>query len=134
VAKYLNITRGSATIALGKLKQKGHITEDANKFFRLNQSGMELVNGVFSKRHILIRFLTEVLHLSPETAEVDACKIEHLISRETGEKLLSFMGFFKSGRKEVIRFKESFKEFTYSCQSARDCQVCETECFYAGKN
>ncbi len=133
VAKYLDITRGSATIALNKLKQRGYIIEDENKFFKLTAIGTDLVNGVFSKRHILEQFLTEVLHLSPENAEIDACKIEHLISHETGEKLLSFMGFFQSGREEVRQFKESFKEFSYHCKSAKNCRVCETECFYTGK-
>jgi DtxR family Mn-dependent transcriptional regulator len=134
VANHLGITRGSVSITLNKLKKKNLIVEDENKFLQLSNNGRELVNSVFSKRHILKRFLAEVLKLSPNIAEIDACKIEHLISRETGEKLMSFMGFFLSERDEVKQFKESFNEFSYECESTLTCQVCETECFYAGKN
>lgn len=133
VAKYLGITRGSVAITLKQLKKKGLIVEDENKFFQLSESGKDMVNAVLSKRHILIKFLTEVIRLSLENAEIDACKIEHLISKEMGEKLLSFMGYFLSNQKEVQEFKKAFSEFTYACESADNCQVCETQCFYSGK-
>ena len=133
IANYLNITRGSVSITMNKLKDKNYICEDDNKFYCLTERGQQLVNSALSKRHIVIRFFTDVLHLSPETAELDACKIEHLLSNETGEKLISFMGYYLSEEPEVRNFRQGYKQFRYQCQSVPNCPVCELNCFFAGK-
>ena len=40
--------------------------------------------------HWHIRFFREVLGVTPQTAEVDACKTEHLLSMETTQKMARF--------------------------------------------
>jgi len=91
ISRYLSLTRGSISITLNKLKGKDYLEEDHNKFYKLTKKGEDFVRAVIDKRYILKKFFIEVLGLPPETAEIDACKIEHLLSEETGEKLLSFM-------------------------------------------
>jgi len=39
----------------------------------------------------MLDFLSNVLEVSPEQAEIDACKTEHLISVETTKKLENFI-------------------------------------------
>jgi DtxR family Mn-dependent transcriptional regulator len=90
VAKHLNITTGSASTNLKSLKAKGLIEEDENRFLALTQQGDLLARAVIDRKHILKRFLIEVLSVTPEQAEVDACKTEHLISSETALKLGRF--------------------------------------------
>ena len=46
IAKRLNITRGSCSISLKTLKQRGLILEDHNKFLSLSDEGMELAELV----------------------------------------------------------------------------------------
>ena len=58
IAKYLEITRGSASKTLHKIKDKGFIVEDSNKFYRLAEKGKGLVNSVLSKRRIAENFFT----------------------------------------------------------------------------
>jgi DtxR family Mn-dependent transcriptional regulator len=91
VAKHLNITTGSASTNLKALKSKGFIDEDDNRFLTLSAEGEAIAKAVLSRKGILERFLTDVLHVEHEQAEIDACKTEHLISNETAEKLASFM-------------------------------------------
>lgn len=132
VAHFLNITRGSVSITLTKLKDKEYICEDENKFYLLTSQGQEIVNSVLSKRHILQRFFTEVLQVPEDIAELDACKIEHLLSNRTGERLICFMGYYLSDETTARNFREDFQKFNYECQSIPDCQVCESKCFFAG--
>lgn len=94
VAKHLNITTGSASTNLKSLKAKGLIVEDENRFLTLSESGEALAKGVVARKQIFERFLTEVLKVSTEQAEIDACKTEHLISAETARKLEKFMREF----------------------------------------
>jgi len=94
VAKYLNITRGSVSVTISKLKSRGFITEDHNRFYRLTSEGLENVELVLSKRSIIRRFFTEVLGLTEDIATIDACKVEHLLSRRSMGKLLCFTDFY----------------------------------------
>jgi len=91
ISRHLNLTRGSISVTLNKLKQKRYLEEDQNKFYRLTEKGELFITAILDKRQILKKFFTEILQLPEEKAEIDACKIEHLLSRETGEKLFAFM-------------------------------------------
>jgi DtxR family Mn-dependent transcriptional regulator len=96
VAKELNITTGSASINLKALKAKKLIEEDENKFLSLSEEGEAIARAVLSRKGLLLDFLTHILHVSPEQAEIDACKTEHLISAETAKKLEDFMRNFNN--------------------------------------
>jgi DtxR family Mn-dependent transcriptional regulator len=90
VAKELNITTGSASINLKSLKGKGLILEDENKFLSLSEEGEAIARAVHLRKNILNEFLVNILKVSPEQAEIDSCKTEHLISAETAKKLQEF--------------------------------------------
>ena len=130
IARYLNISRASVSITVTKLKDKGFVEEDKNRFLHLSDKGKELVNSVLSKRRVVEQFFREVLDLSNIEAEIEACKVEHLLSEPTGKKLISFMGYYLSEQPEVYKFRQGLKNFNYQCASTKDCDVCELECFF----
>ncbi len=109
VANYLDISRSSVSVTLHKLLAKGYIVEDDNKFYQLTSEGKELANDVLNIRGIVKSFFTDVLGLSEDLAEEDACKIEHLLSHETGEKLSKFLDFFLSADTVSKEFRIKFK-------------------------
>lgn len=133
VARYLNLTRGSVSITLHKLKKKNYVVEDENKFLNLTEKGKGIINSVLSTRRVLINFFREVLKLPEDTAEEDACKIEHLISQETGEKLMAFVGYTLSDAIQTKIFRNEFDKFSLSCQSRAECDICELDCFFNEK-
>ena len=91
VAKFLNITTGSASTNLKNLKSKGLIVEDENRFLALSDQGESLAEAVTTRKKVFYEFLVDVLNVDPEQAEIDACKTEHLISGETTQKLQNFI-------------------------------------------
>jgi DtxR family Mn-dependent transcriptional regulator len=91
VARDLNITTGSASINLKSLKAKHLIIEDENKFLSLSEEGETLARAVLMRKKVLNDFLVNVLKVTAEQAEIDACKTEHLISVETATKLQAFI-------------------------------------------
>lgn len=97
VARHLNITTGSASTNLKNLKGKNLVVEDENRFISLTKEGEALVEAVVTRKAILLKFLIEVLKVSPEQAEIDSCKTEHLISAETTSKLQKFVTTFCKG-------------------------------------
>lgn len=96
VARFLDITTGSASTNLKSLKQKGFVVEDENRFVKLSEEGQKLTEAILLRRRILENFFTEVLKVSAHQAEVDACKTEHLFSVETTNKMHEFAKKFKA--------------------------------------
>lgn len=86
VAKHLGITRGSASVTLKALKEKGYATEDDNKFLRLTASGDQIVQTIEANREVLQKFFRNVLAVNHKQAEIDACKLEHLLNSEIGKQ------------------------------------------------
>ena len=134
ISNHLNISRASVSITINKLKEKGFVNEDKNRFLNLSDKGKILVNSVMSKRRVIEQFFKEVLDLPTETAEVESCKIEHLLTESTGKKLISFMGYFLSGQPEVLNFRKGLKGFNYICAQTETCDVCEVDCFFKPGN
>ena len=129
VARHLNITTGSASTNLKNLKAKGLVDEDTNRFLKLSDKGETLVKAVVARRDIFQKFLTELLGVSVDQAEIDACKTEHLLSHETGEKLLRFMQLFGAHFQGGTKVSKGTKsEHTLECQRGENCSVCEDHC------
>lgn len=116
VAKYLNITRGSVSVTMSKLKARGFITEDSNRFYRLTAEGLENVELVLNKRSIIRRFFTDVLGLTEDIATIDACKVEHLLSRRSMGKLLCFTDFYLSDNRDTKKFRNAYNK---TCKGVR---------------
>lgn len=91
VARQLGITRGSVSISLQPLKKGGLVLQDDHRHLRLSPTGQALVDGIRAKRQLLGRLFAEVLGVPPAMAEIDACKIEHLVSDTTAECVRVFL-------------------------------------------
>lgn len=129
VARALNITRGSCSISLKPLKKRGLVTEDENKFLLLSPEGARLAKLVENNDEVVEGFLRDLLGVDPEQAEIDACKIEHLLSLDTSLKLAGFLKFIQTGSAAVKAFQKEFQAFDTECAGdTRKCHVCNTSC------
>ena len=93
VARYLGVSRAAVSLQLRSLHEHGLLESDARGRQYLTGAGRDLVGRVASKRKVLETFLVEVLGVSPEVAEADACKVEHLLSEQTGAALVRWLRF-----------------------------------------
>jgi DtxR family Mn-dependent transcriptional regulator len=91
VAKCLEISPGSCSTTIKSIIKKGLITEDKNKFLSLTDKGTEITEAIKNNSFLLKKFFQEVLKVDEHQAEIDACKMEHLLSLETAEKLKKFL-------------------------------------------
>lgn len=91
VAKKMDITTGSCSLTIKTLKQKGLIIEDQNRFLLLSGEGKSFYKTMESLVSKLRTFFIDILKVDEEQAEEDICNIEHIISKETAEKLTKFI-------------------------------------------
>ncbi len=87
VAEMLEVSRGAASMALAQLKKRGWVTEDPNRFLLLTDEGRRITELVSNNFDVLRRFFEDILGLKKDEALADACKMEHLINTETGERI-----------------------------------------------
>ena len=86
IATELNYSKPSVSVAMKKLRENGLITVDSDGFITLTESGMEIANKMYERHSLLSDWLT-YLGVSKETALEDACRIEHVISEESFERI-----------------------------------------------
>lgn len=128
VAKDLDVTKGSVSVQIKHLKEKGFVTEDQNRFLTLTPLGESVAHEVTYSRGVLIQFIKDVLGLRPELAEVEACKMEHLLSHETSSKLLGFVQLLQSDDPDATKLLRRFKTFQFSCPTLEECNSCVEQC------
>ena len=86
VAEFMGYSKPSVSRAVGLLKQEGYLDTADGGALVLTPAGRELAAGVFERHTVLTRLLRD-MGVSAQTAERDACRIEHVISEETFEKI-----------------------------------------------
>jgi len=108
LSRKLSVTRPSVNRAVGVLKRLGYITQERYSKILLTDAGKRAANSVIMRHSTLKIFLVEILGVSEETAEIDACKMEHTISLETLGKLRGFMNSRKQERdNEILRISDN---------------------------
>jgi len=90
IARHLNVSKPSVNKAMNILKEKGFIRQEAYSGIELTNAGKEMAKMILNRHNTIRTFLEEVLGVSSENAEHDACKIEHIISEETFEKISTY--------------------------------------------
>ncbi len=86
VAAELGFSKPSVSVAMKKLRESGCIRMEENGQIILLPKGEEIAQKI-GERHRLLTTFFVTIGVNPETAEDDACKIEHDLSDETFEKL-----------------------------------------------
>ena len=86
IATEMNVTKPSVSVELGKLQEQGLITVDPEKMIRFPPEGRALAEMTYAK-HRYFRALLLSVGVDSETAEKEACAIEHAISRDTFERI-----------------------------------------------
>lgn len=87
MAHELGYTKPSVSRAVKLLKERGSITVGRGGAINLTEAGLKEAQAIYERHKVITRFFSEVLGVDPDTAEKDACRIEHVISSESFEKI-----------------------------------------------
>jgi DtxR family transcriptional regulator, Mn-dependent transcriptional regulator len=102
IARELGITRGSVSINLRGLKKRELVETDEHHMVKLSAEGEKFVAGLLAKKQALRDFLQEVIGVTETQAEIDSCKIEHLVSEETLERLNDFLEKWRTQERTAV--------------------------------
>lgn len=130
IAEEMGVLRGSVTSALKNLNEKGLINYERYSFITLTSKGASIAKEI-TRRHAIIKdFLVNVLQMKDETAEANACRMEHAMDKAAVERLVrliehiqlcprtdndwiqSFIKYYASGKHDRQQCKKCLDKLT----------------------
>ena len=87
IASGLSVSKPSVSVAMKHLREDGYITMNKDNYIALTDSGMQIARRIYERHKALTQILI-LIGVSPETAQQDACRVEHDISDETFDAIV----------------------------------------------
>lgn len=95
IANELGFKKSSVSVAMKNLREKEHIVVDKSGFINLTPSGREIAEMIYERHEFLSGWLIK-LGVDKHTALEDACKMEHVISRESFDAIKKYVNGTKA--------------------------------------
>lgn len=129
IAEKMGVMRGSVTGALKSLAEKKLINYEPYSFITLTPKGKVLATEIARKHSVIKDFLQNVLLLDYESAEKNACRMEHAMDRAAIERLVQFIEYIQFCPRAGEDWLKAFVNY-YSKQAVdrEDCQRCLASC------
>ncbi len=96
IARDLDYSKPSVSRAMKILTEKGLVYMDGRKFVHLTDEGLAKAQSIAGRHRLFKDMLIEVFGVSEETAEEDACRIEHIVSDETVERIKDKLAAYRN--------------------------------------
>jgi DtxR family Mn-dependent transcriptional regulator len=124
IASRRGVSRSSVSLVLNQLRKKKLIFHEHYSHVTLTQKGRYMAE-ILNNRHQLIKqFLVLVLGLPEEIAETDACKFEHIVSKETIHAIDRFLFTYENCPKDIPAFSEWIQKCRQATTIDKQCDEC----------
>ena len=110
IAAELGYTKPSVSVAMKNLRQKDHIMVSSAGFITLTESGKAIAEAIY-ERHEVISHWLKTLGVDPQIASDDACRMEHVLSKET----------FDAIKEHIRRTCETYSPCEGDCMDKESC-------------
>lgn len=91
VANELDYSKASISRAMSILKDNDYISILETGQIILTPIGLSMANEIYERHRLITQFLINSLGIEQDVADTDACKIEHIISKRTFEKIKEYV-------------------------------------------
>ncbi len=91
VATERGVTVPTARSAIARLRKDGYVRQERYGKILLTELGRSRAESVYRTHSVIFRFLHDILGVDAETADTEACKMEHGLSEKTRARLVEFL-------------------------------------------
>jgi Mn-dependent DtxR family transcriptional regulator len=91
IANELGFKKSSVSVAMKNLRESNYIVVSSAGFITLTDAGRKIAEMIYERHEFLSEWLIR-LGVPKETATEDACRIEHVISKESFEAIKNAVG------------------------------------------
>ena len=124
ISQHRGVTPSSVSTAIRNLQKQNLVDHQKFGYVDLTHEGQELGKRLARRHELLKFFLESVLGVESDSAEKDACLIEHIITSETSSKLLRFIEFIESFPHGSPYWLEQFRQLQVDGKGKIPCQSC----------
>lgn len=124
IANRIGVAMPSVTAALKSLSKSGLVNYDPYQAVTLTRPGHEYAERVSGRHIALRRFLTGVLGMDSESADANACRMEHAVDDALLERLADFAEFIRQCPRAGEDWIGAFVKRCRNHQPAGECQAC----------
>ncbi len=121
ISEMLGVKMPSVTSALKKLSEQELVEHERYGHIKLTPKGDEVARDVIRRHKALTRFFAQALGIDRETAEEDACKIEHVISSLSMDRLAKFVEFIEACPLGGANFPSRYEYYLERGELPQDC-------------
>jgi DtxR family Mn-dependent transcriptional regulator len=119
ISRHLGVEKSSVNSAINKLANLNLLVHEKYGDIQLTRAGEKEARRVLRRHIVLLKFLTEFLGLNKGSAEKEACRIEHVISKETFNRLYKFIRYIEeSPFFNIEKWLTSFEEYIKTGENA----------------
>nr|MBN2278689.1 metal-dependent transcriptional regulator [candidate division Zixibacteria bacterium] len=112
VARERGVTLPTVISAVNKLKEMGLVSQQHYGKIHLEASGIDKAREIYETHKALKSFLTEVLRLPADHSEHEACRMEHVMSGKTINRLVTFMDIMQNCPARNQNVRDNCLDFT----------------------
>ena len=91
IVNELEFSKPSVSVAMKNLRENGYIEMDTEGYITLTDKGRAIAETIYERHTLISRWLI-TMWVNPKTAVEDACRIEHVISRESFDAIKRHTG------------------------------------------
>jgi DtxR family Mn-dependent transcriptional regulator len=125
IAEEMGVLRGTVTVALKTLGEKGLIHYKPYSFITLTRKGATVAKKITRRHSIIKDFLVNVLQIDDETAEANACRMEHAMDQAAVERLVRFIEHLRFCPRTDNDWNQSLvKYFAHAQHDRQKCNKC----------
>ena len=121
ISRRLRVKMPSVTAALKKLSERGLVVHERYSYVGLTFEGDNVAKDVIRRHEALSRFFAWALGIDHKTAEEDACKIEHVISPLSLERVIKFVEFVQACPLGEDNFSKRYKYYLEYGELPEEC-------------
>jgi DtxR family Mn-dependent transcriptional regulator len=121
LSERLRVKMPSVTSALKRLSEQELVKHERYGHVKLTAEGDKVARDVIGRHEALTRFFGQALGIDGKTAEEDACKIEHVISSSSMERLAKFVEFIEACPQGGTNFPSRYEYYLEHGELPRDC-------------
>ena len=121
IARRLGVRMPTVTNMLKTLNERKFIDYEKYEYIEITDKGAVVGEEIHRRHRVLRSFLRDILNINNETADVEACKMEHAVSDSTLDRFVDFMEFVQSCPRAGLNWLERFEEYRLHGKDSEKC-------------
>ena len=122
ISEMLGVKMPSVTSALKKLSEQKLVEHERYGHIKLTPEGDKVARDVIRRHEALTHFFVQALSIDRQTAEEDACKIEHVISPLSLERVTKFIEFIEACPLGEANYPKRYQYYLEHGQPPEECR------------